>query len=97
MIRIPLVFMGELMTCILCGKEQLSNPRVESNWRAVSLNGVTFYACPDHFPADDELPEDPDERKALYTAAYRAFLQAAIDTRDGSTFPPRRGDRGGSL
>jgi hypothetical protein len=88
MIPIPLVFQGELMTCILCGKEEHSDPRVQSDWRAISLNGVVFYACPDHFPADQDLPEDTEphadvgKRKALYTAAYRVFLEAAIQAKE---------------
>jgi len=47
--------MGELMKCAKCGKEQKSDPRVESNWWCITYQGVRFYFCPECFhPADKE-------------------------------------------
>ena len=45
-------FMGEVMTCALCNKAQKSDPKIESNWRMLELNGQRFYVCPKHFPSD---------------------------------------------
>lgn len=45
-------FMRELMTCCVCGKQQRSNPRLESQWRALEVDNEIFYACPDEFPSD---------------------------------------------
>lgn len=45
-------FMGELMVCSICGKQQKSDPKVESNWRLIALDNVPYYVCPDHFPPD---------------------------------------------
>lgn len=46
-------FQGELMTCVICGKEQQSDPAQPSGWRCVvTSDGHRFYACPDEFPPD---------------------------------------------
>ena len=50
---LPPVFAGEWMTCIMCGKQHQSNATVESNWRALDVDGQRFYACPEEFPLDD--------------------------------------------
>lgn len=47
-----MTFQSGLMTCVVCGKEQHSDPDTESNWRALVLDDVTYYACTDHFPLD---------------------------------------------
>jgi hypothetical protein len=44
--------MGEVMTCILCGATQRSDPHVESQWRGLQVDGVMYYACPAEFPPD---------------------------------------------
>lgn len=67
-------FMGETMTCILCGTEETSDPEVNSNWRVIALDGDqgsrTYYACPAEFPPDDAS-------RAEFTEAYKKFLMAA--------------------
>jgi len=40
-------FIGETMTCLLCGAMQRSDPEVSSNWRALQIEGRIFYACTD--------------------------------------------------
>jgi hypothetical protein len=45
-------FTGETMTCCMCGKEQPSDLKVESQWRAIDYGGRRFYVCPKHFPPD---------------------------------------------
>lgn len=63
-----LPFQGEVMTCVMCGKQQKSNPMVESNWTAITIDeGKTFYACPAEFPAANS------SRKA-YADAYERIL-----------------------
>lgn len=47
-----LPFMGETMTCGMCGKVQQSDPKVESGWRALDVDGKRYHVCPDHFPPD---------------------------------------------
>jgi len=47
--KIPgLPFHGEMMTCFICGKQQLSDPRVESNWTCFTNPGTgkRAYLCP---------------------------------------------------
>ena len=66
-----LPFTGEIMICVMCGKMQQSDARVESNWRGVVLAGKTFYACTEHFPPDGSSAKAFEE-------AYRRFLLRAI-------------------
>jgi len=66
--KIPGVpFMGELMTCIMCGKVEQSDPAIRSDWRIVEADGVRHYVCVDHFPPDTGTVEQ-------FTAAYVAVL-----------------------
>lgn len=67
------VFGGELMTCVLCGRAQQSDPGRRSNWRAVVLDTRTYYACPGHFPPDGSDAE-------AFEAAYYRFLRRALET-----------------
>ena len=62
------LFLGEEMVCIMCGKKQLSHPRVKSDWRAIQLDTDVFYACPDHFP------KDKGATKKDFEDAYRWVL-----------------------
>lgn len=68
-------FLGEVMVCILCGKEEASNPHIESNWRALQLGEGArrrrYYACTDHFPPDTASAE-------AFKAGYIPFFEAAI-------------------
>lgn len=44
----PEVFMGTLMKCVMCGKEQQSDPNIESNWTCLEINSDShYYCCPD--------------------------------------------------
>jgi len=51
------VFSGELMKCVICNCQEQSEPGVESQWRALTVDGKTWYACPDEFPPDRASPE----------------------------------------
>ena len=51
-------FQGEQMTCVICGKQQKSNPAIESNWRCIQADGTNYYACTDEFPADGASSEE---------------------------------------
>lgn len=63
-----LPFQGETMTCVMCGKQHKSNPMVESNWTAITVDaGQTYYACPAEFPPTNS------SRKA-YADAYERIL-----------------------
>lgn len=65
-------FMGEVMTCLLCGKIQKSVAGVKSDWRAaVTGTGRTFYACPAEFPVEAGLSDE-------FGAAYGKFLAKVI-------------------
>lgn len=47
-----LPFQGETMTCVVCGRTKVSDPRVHSQWRAITVDGETYYACTREFPDD---------------------------------------------
>ena len=65
-----LPFMGEMMTCILCGKQARSDPSAECNWRAIAIGDKRYYACRDEFPPDGA------SRKA-FRVAYTRFIEKA--------------------
>lgn len=64
-------FQGEMMTCVMCGKQQASDPAVESNWRKLEIDGRPFYVCPEEFPPDGASTE-------AFAAAYKRILLKAI-------------------
>ena len=64
-------FMGEMMHCVMCGKMERSDPRRESQWRALTIDGQTFYACPAEFPPDDA-------GVAAFKAAYLKVMTKCI-------------------
>lgn len=66
------LFAGELMVCICCGKEQRSDPKAESQWRAIDYNGRLFYVCPDEFPPDTATAL---EFEAAYIKVFRDIIQ----------------------
>lgn len=39
-------FQGEMMTCASCGRQQKSDPHVESNWTVIVADGKPIYVCP---------------------------------------------------
>lgn len=57
-------FMGEMMRCVMCGKEEMSTPTRESNWRCMVVGKQRYYACTDEFPADGSKV---DEFQKAYT------------------------------
>src|SRR4030095_3469424 len=67
-----LPFMGELMTCCMCGKSQQSDPKVKSDWRTVEPDGTRYYVCPDHFPPDET------GTKEQFRDAYLAVLKKIL-------------------
>lgn len=74
--KIPgLPFMGETMTCIMCGKLQKSDPAIKTDWRMVEADGVPYYVCPAHFPPDATATAEQ------FKAAYRAVLLKIMETR----------------
>jgi hypothetical protein len=68
-------FQGEMMTCGVCGKQQQSDPNVNSDWRLLELDGEKFYACTDHFPPDEGATQKD------YAAAYESILRLMMDKR----------------
>jgi hypothetical protein len=44
------LFQGEWMVCILCGRTQKSHPRIESDWTAIQLDDWHYYICPAELP-----------------------------------------------
>lgn len=64
-------FVGELMTCVCCLKQQRSDPKTESQWRAIDFEGVRYYACPDEFPPDGATAL---EFELAYTAVFRNII-----------------------
>lgn len=49
-------FRGEMMTCIMCGKQEKSDPRVESDWTVIEMpdDGKAYYVCPAELPLNDK-------------------------------------------
>ena len=40
--------MSGVMKCVMCGKEQESDPNIESNWTCFEINSDSrYYCCPD--------------------------------------------------
>lgn len=58
-------FQGEWMTCVVCGKQHQSDPKVESGWTHIEYDGQGFYVCP------RELRPD---KRGDYSKAYRRVL-----------------------
>lgn len=68
-------FQGEQMTCVICGKKQMSNPYFPSDWRFIRLPQKTtgYYVCPTHFPSDNASATQ-FERAYAYVFRYLAEL-----------------------
>lgn len=66
-------FVGELMTCCMCGKQEQSDPKRESQWRCLEVEENAYYACPDHFP------DDRTATKWDYARAYDIFIAKCLD------------------
>lgn len=59
------------MTCCVCGKQQRSNLRLESQWRALEIDEKLFYACPDEFPPDGASRD-------AFKKAYQLVIACAV-------------------
>lgn len=66
-------FQGELMTCAMCGRQEWSNPKVQSGWTLIQLPGsaVQHYVCP-------PCIHEPAKQKG-YKLAYSQILRNLID------------------
>ena len=65
-------FTGQLMTCVVCGKQAISNLNIESQWRYLELDNDGFYACPDEYPPDGS-------GKKAFESAYMAVLSCCLN------------------
>lgn len=72
--KVPgLKFQGEVMVCAMCGKQQESDPAVESGWRYIQVGERGGYVCTDHFPANPETASK-EEWSKFYQAAILAVM-----------------------
>ena len=63
------IFTGEIMTCVVCGKQERSRPQLQSNWRCLEIDSNRCYVCADEFPRDGA------GEKAFKTAYQTSSLQ----------------------
>lgn len=77
-------FMGEMMRCVVCGRQERSNPRISSNWRMLQIDKHSFYVCPDELP--EEGASSTEYRKAYQIAI--AVCVSEILKREGKE-PPK--------
>ena len=77
-------FKGELMTCCVCGRQQRSDPKVQTQWRAIEIDSEIVYGCPDEFPSDKAGRE---AFKTAYQLVIACGLQELVE-REG-----KQGDR----
>lgn len=66
------VFDKKLMTCIVCGREEMSHPEAPSNWRCLEMDNKFFYACPDEFPPDHS-------GKERFQVAYQLVIACCVN------------------
>lgn len=66
------VFNGEIMTCVVCEKQERSNPKSQSNWRCLDIDSERCYACPDEFPPDRA-------GKKAFETAYQFVLACSLN------------------
>jgi hypothetical protein len=69
---VAVLFVGEMMTCVMCGAQKQSMPHVESGWRAVQMDADVFYVCPDELPRDGASVEE-------YKIAYDRVLTKCLE------------------
>jgi hypothetical protein len=70
-------FMGETMKCVMCGRTEKSDPKVESNWRMIEADDVKFYVCPLEFPRDGASEEK-------FAKAYKKIVLKIARLRRGA-------------
>lgn len=66
------MFAGELMTCVVCGAQQGSDPNIQSQWRGLEIDEHKFYACPNEFPSDKA-------EKAAFKTAYQLVVACCLN------------------
>jgi hypothetical protein len=71
------LFKGEMMDCILCGRQEKSTAGKNSEWRAVQADEKIYYVCPAHFPADGSS-------KFAFQRTYERILNKVMILRSGS-------------
>lgn len=76
----PIRFRGEMMTCVMCGKQEQSDPGIESQWRCVEVDGDGYYVCPKHFPPDETGTARQFEK--AYGKVLIRILQVRRNSRD---------------
>jgi len=76
-LAVKFTFTGEPMVCILCGLEQVSDPKTSSDWRCIEIDGRRFYACAAEFPPDTA-------RASEFAKVYMLFIRAAIEQLRGA-------------
>jgi len=64
-------FSGELMTCALCGRQEKSDPGIESGWRAIQMDGRVYYVCPNELPKDGSTAT---EYEIAYSRIFRVLF-----------------------
>jgi hypothetical protein len=62
----PPQFNGEVMVCILCGREQKWDRAIEALWTAIEIRGEKFFGCPFCVPNGDA--GRPKFERAVYAA-----------------------------
>lgn len=67
-------FQSETMTCLMCGKTQKSDPKVESGWTFLEADGRGFYVCPDELPGEKGTREE-------FSLAYAKILEKIVSQR----------------
>lgn len=67
------MFTGEPMTCCMCGKTQQSDPKIESNWTYIEVDGVGYYVCPDELPLNQKTATKWDFERA-YTRILKHIM-----------------------
>ncbi|MEM7342990.1 MAG: hypothetical protein AAF485_01995 [Chloroflexota bacterium] len=78
-----LPFTGEMMTCVVCEREEKSDPLVESQWRALQVDNVLYYACPSEFPPDEVATSDD------FKMAYRFIITLITAKRSDIELPAK--------
>jgi hypothetical protein len=63
-------FQGEMMMCAICGKQQQSDPAIESHWTIIEIEGDPKYICPKHLPLND-----PHATRGDFIRAYRRIFR----------------------
>jgi len=57
------VFIGEMMVCRYCHKQQRSNPKKESGWTFIEVDdAISFYVCPECWNKGMGLSSEADNQ-----------------------------------